>query len=447
MEHLFRQRRLSVPKRTSELVALLAVSCTLFLFLHTRDLSTKLRRMEGKLNDDLTAFNHVTNKDLNERTEHGYASAQEYKEAVEAIRRHTNHEGFERHKPQRTLEAEPDDSQEQGEQEVLDEVLIPEPWELNNTARSDVDILFFNRVPKVGSQTFMELLRRLSLRNHFGFHRDAVQRVETIRLAPADQEVLAGIVSAHTPPAAYIKHVCYTNFTRFGYNSPIYVNVVRDPVERVISWYYYVRAPWYYVERKRAFPDLPLPDPAWLKKDFETCVLSGDRECRYLEGETHEGIGDHRRQTLFFCGHEPECTPFNTVEALQRAKRVVEQQYAVVGVLEDMNSTLLALEKYIPRFFTGAFKLYWEELNTFNRINRNNFKPPVSEEVKNIVRANFTREIEFYEFCKQRLHMQLKALRDPAITLPIDTTTKTFRQKRAHRRMKRRTGRNRHLRP
>ncbi|CAB3238031.1 unnamed protein product [Arctia plantaginis] len=60
MDHLFRQRRISVPKRTSELVALVAVSCTLFLFLHTRDLSTKLRRMQGRLNDDVTAFNHLT---------------------------------------------------------------------------------------------------------------------------------------------------------------------------------------------------------------------------------------------------------------------------------------------------------------------------------------------------------------------------------------------------
>lgn len=96
--------------------------------------------------------------------------------------------------------------------------------------------------------------------------------------------------------------------SRFGYPMPIYINLVRDPVERVISWFYYVRAPWYFVERKRAFPDLPLPDPEWLKKDFETCVLTSDPECVYNQGVRREGIGDHRRQTLFFCGHEPDCT-------------------------------------------------------------------------------------------------------------------------------------------
>ena len=69
---------------------------------------------------------------------------------------------------------------------------------------------------------------------------------------------------------AHHSHQMYSTYAltpgRFGLPMPIYVNMVRDPVERVISWYYYVRAPWYFVERKRAFPDLPLPNPNWLRK-------------------------------------------------------------------------------------------------------------------------------------------------------------------------------------
>lgn len=50
-------------------------------------------------------------------------------------------------------------------------------------------------------------------------------------------------------------------------------------------------------------------------------------------------------------------------------------------------------------------------MNSFKKINRNSFKPPVSEAIKEMVRKNFTREIEFYQFCRQRLHRQLRALK------------------------------------
>jgi hypothetical protein len=46
----------------------------------------------------------------------------------------------------------------------------------------------------------------------------------------------------------------------------------------------------------------------------------------------------------------------------------------------------------------------------FTKINRNIYKPKVEEKVKDIVRKNFTRELEFYEFCRQRLHLQYIAL-------------------------------------
>lgn len=85
---------------------------------------------------------------------------------------------------------------------------------LNNTRKAGIEVVFFNRVPKVGSQTFMELLRRLALKNDFAFHRDHIQRVETIRLAPGDQLDLASMIAAYDPPSVYVKHVCFINFTQ-----------------------------------------------------------------------------------------------------------------------------------------------------------------------------------------------------------------------------------------
>lgn len=90
-----------------------------------------------------------------------------------------------------------------------------DPGSLNNTKKAEIDFMFFNRVPKVGSQTIMELLRRLSLKNNFAFYRDQVQRVEMIRLSPIDQARLTSyLMNTYQPPAVYIKHVCFTNFSQ-----------------------------------------------------------------------------------------------------------------------------------------------------------------------------------------------------------------------------------------
>ena len=48
-------------------------------------------------------------------------------------------------------------------------------------------------------------------------------------------------------PMVFLKHQNFLRFEEFGHRSPVYMNFVRDPVERPISWYYYVRAPWYQV--------------------------------------------------------------------------------------------------------------------------------------------------------------------------------------------------------
>jgi len=230
-----RMLRQYVPKRWSEFVALLSLSTTLFLFLQTRDLSLQLT--EEKLR-------HTGPGESGSGVEIGVAG--QYSS--------TGTGGA------RSIHRELSTAQEEQLYGKLD------PMDLNNTKNAKKDILFFNRVPKVGSQTTMELLKSLSIKNKFHYHKDRTQKVETIKLSQSEEKWLSNLLDFFNPPSVYVKHVCFVNFTQFNLDMPIYVNMVRDPVERVISWYYYVRAPWYFVERKRAFPDLPLPNPNWLRK-------------------------------------------------------------------------------------------------------------------------------------------------------------------------------------
>lgn len=58
--------------------------------------------------------------------------------------------------------------------------------------------------------------------------------------------------------------------------------------------------------------------------------------------------------------------PFNSIGALERAKHSVESQYSVVGVLEDLNTTLSVLEKYVPRFFQGVREIYDSKFEASN---------------------------------------------------------------------------------
>lgn len=167
-----------------------------------------------------------------------------------------------------------------------------------------MDIVFFNRVPKVGSQALMELMKRLGKVNKFKNSRDDSIGHETVLLQVKLQNKLASKIISLQKSATFSKHVAYINFTRFYLPKPIYINMVRDPIERVISWHYYIRAPWYYTDlEKKLGKNAPkLPDKAFMDQDLDTCIKTRSKYCQFEQDEVLNPVGDHRRQTLFFCG-------------------------------------------------------------------------------------------------------------------------------------------------
>lgn len=140
-------------------------------------------------------------------------------------------------------------------------------------------------------------------------------------------------------------------------------------------------------------------------------MFSDDPECLYETGSDSGIVNDHRSQIMQFCGHEPICRQFNNAEALQKAKNNVEKYYKVVGIIENINMTLSVLEDRLPEYFEGAKELYHNDPDVQKFRMKNAYKLPVSAEVMQIVRANFTMEIEFYEFCKQRLQKQFEDIK------------------------------------
>lgn len=296
--------------------------------------------------------------------------------------------------------------------------------DLNNTGRSDHDQegLIFNRVPKVGSEMIWALIDQLAKVNQFNSFSDSMdvknQRGGENNFMPqkATRENYVKILQENcTKPFSYVKHLNFLDLGEFGLPNPIYINFVRHPVDRVISWYYYKRTPWHLIKQKdnRTEMNSRVPPILELKQTFEECVLNKYHECVFRPGQgvfsSHFG-GAHYSQIGFYCGHDMDCDEFGGRKGLNRAMQNVERHFAVVGVLEELDKSLEILENYVPRFFRDARKVHKSMHKAFQEKNKNIYKPKTPGYIKDVLMANFSVEIEFYEFCKQRLERQYLAM-------------------------------------
>ena len=108
--------------------------------------------------------------------------------------------------------------------------------------------------------------------------------------------------------------------------------------------------------------------------------------------------------------------PFKSFLICQLAKWNVEKYYSVVGVMEEEELSLKLFEKYLPRYFSNIFEFYTnkDEENIKENEHKMANLNPLSKSVTNATRKHllqspvFKLEYEFYEFIKQRLHIQAR---------------------------------------
>lgn len=241
----------------------------------------------------------------------------------------------------------------------------------------------YNRLPKCGSATLCAMVRKLRRLNHLTVYKDS-QHYERV-LSEKQQENLLRKATKLPEPWLYHRHVHFLNFTHFGEVMPLYINLVRHPVDRFVSRFNFGR----YVPREK-------------NQDINRCVQEHQPRCTEV---------NTIRETLvlvpFFCGQQDFCLEA-TEKAFEQAKANVIKFYTVVGVLEQFDQFLIALECLLPRFFKGLNSV--QIPHTHKASSAKISKP--TQETRDMLSKTLDFDINFYNYLKSRFNNFMVRLKD-----------------------------------
>lgn len=276
---------------------------------------------------------------------------------------------------------------------------------------SDDAIIIYNRVPKTGSTSFAGIAYELCSKNRYHvMHVNTTRNVHTLSIA--DQMHFIQNISywSAKKPAMYHGHFYYIDFSRLGYNErkPVYINIIRKPLDRLLSYYYFVRygdnfRP--YLKRRKMGNQMT----------FDQCVAQGHKDCDPV---------NLWLQIPFFCGHIYRCRQPGSRWALEQAKSNLANKYLLVGVTEELGDFIAMMEVIMPRFFTGAMEMYLTGDKSHLRQTNKKEKPSEASITKIQESSIWKMEQEFYEFALEQFHFQKRLTFQAIDTLDSDSLNK-----------------------
>lgn len=136
----------------------------------------------------------------------------------------------------------------------------------------------------------------------------------------------------------YIRHQYFIDFNEHNEQSPLYINVIRDPIARFTSFYHFIR----FGNKEGDGADVPM-DEKKKNRSLEDCIIENVNECKNPVWQI----------VPYLCGQSPMCRE-RTEAAVELAKQNLLKKYFAVGILEDLGVFLEFLERALPDYFTGA---------------------------------------------------------------------------------------------
>ncbi|CAH1786173.1 unnamed protein product [Owenia fusiformis] len=226
-------------------------------------------------------------------------------------------------------------------------------------------------------------------------------------LEPSDErhKYIKTHILSQRKPFIFMGHLRFVDFTEFGYKQPIYIDWIRDPVERLISLYNYERRETNVTNGLiKEEMERPLDEciQIWINEtgcrdaaDLPTCLRS-----RAHKGCTSKGIEPVYSQA--YSGR-----PYNKSKEvlINMAKSNIERYYIFIGLNEHYTESVKGLEK-ILRFQDKLSAIY----KTVLRVNVGKKKSRPSNSSIKLLKTLLADDYVIYEFIRQRLYIHLKCL-------------------------------------
>ncbi|XP_011506451.1 PREDICTED: heparin sulfate O-sulfotransferase-like [Ceratosolen solmsi marchali] len=268
--------------------------------------------------------------------------------------------------------------------------------QLRMQSNNDNYVVIYNRVPKTGSTSFVGVVYDLCKKNKYHtLHINITNNMHTLTL-PNQIQFIRNISQWDSiKPAFYHGHMAFLDFKKFGLDiSPLYINLLRKPLDRFISYYYFLR----YGDNFR--PHL-IRRKHGDTKTFDECINAEQADC---------DPNNMWLQIPFLCGHDPACWEVGNEWALEEAKRNLQQHYLLVGVTEELSDFILTLQNILPRFFKGAHNIFIH--NNKSHLRQTTQKiDPLPETIKKIQKTVVWKmENNLYNYALSQFHAVKKRL-------------------------------------
>ncbi|XP_041480715.1 uronyl 2-sulfotransferase-like [Lytechinus variegatus] len=268
---------------------------------------------------------------------------------------------------------------------------------INNTAYGNIvekktsNVVYIS-VPKCGSRTFVWISWILKDINNISAISDLPYLLEN-----SEENKMINLMTEklHSVPegALFHGHVRFIDFTDPAV-MPIYVSMLRDPLARHISWYYFMRFGDSDMDANKLHEMIANEGVAAVNETYDDCVENGRSSCTSLY---YVNINIRT-----FCGYERKCIS-SPEYALEQAKRNLDK-FLVVGIVEEYESSLRVLERLLPSMFKGAMHEYQSNKAQFSSVSKTAFKKMPTTKTVEIMKDRMKLDYEFYDYVKERFH-------------------------------------------